>query len=41
MQNEYVRHLMLSEKIIPKEDAHRLLEDATSAQNGQLSADLL
>ena len=41
MQNEYVRHLMLSEKIIPKEDARRLLEDAISAQNGQLSADLL
>ena len=41
MQNEYVRHMMLVENIIPADDARTLLDAATQQQNAEVAAELL
>ncbi len=41
MQNEYVRHMMLAENIIPADDARILLDAATQQQNAEVAAELL
>ena len=41
MQNEYVRHMMLVENIIPADDARTLLDVATQQQNAEVAAELL
>ena len=41
MQNEYVRHMMPAENIIPPDDARTLVDEAAQKQNGEVVAELL